>query len=50
MRPMPATPDLWDSGKIASDDTQVEYAGKPLNSGQTCYWTVRVFDKTASRR
>jgi hypothetical protein len=39
------TPDLWDSGKITSDDTQVEYAGKPLNSGQACYWMVRVFDK-----
>jgi len=38
-------PDLWDSGKITSDETQVEYAGKSLTSGQACYWTIRVFDK-----
>ncbi len=38
-------PDLWDSGNVASDETQVEYAGKALVSGQACYWTVRVFDK-----
>ena len=38
--------DLWDSGKVESDDSlQVEYAGKPLASGQMCHWKVRVFDK-----
>jgi alpha-L-rhamnosidase len=36
--------DLWDSGKVASDQSiQVEYAGKPLGSGQHCYWKVRVW-------
>jgi alpha-L-rhamnosidase len=37
------TSDLWDSGKIVSDASiQVEYAGKPLTSGQQCFWKVRV--------
>ena len=38
--------DLWDSGKVASDETiQVEYAGKPLGSRVRCYWKVRAWDK-----
>ena len=38
--------DLWDSGIVQSDASQhVEYAGKPLRSGQTCYWKVRVWDE-----
>ncbi len=38
--------DLWDSGKVASDQSiQVKYAGKPLSSRQPCYWKVRVWDK-----
>ena len=38
--------DLWDSGKVASDQSiQVEYAGKPLESGRLCHWKVRVWDK-----
>ena len=37
--------DLWDSGKIASDDTTfIEYAGRALGSRQACYWKVRVWD------
>lgn len=40
-----ATPDLWDSGPIKSDETiQIEYAGKPLASRQACYWQVKVWD------
>jgi alpha-L-rhamnosidase len=36
----------WDSGKIESDDTtQVAYAGRPLESGQTYYWAVRSWDR-----
>ncbi len=36
--------DQWDSGKVASDNsTQVAYAGKPLESGLTYYWKVRVW-------
>ncbi len=38
--------DLWDSGKVASDQSiQVEYPGKPLESGRLCHWKVRVWDK-----
>jgi alpha-L-rhamnosidase len=38
--------DLWDSGKVKSDQSiQIEYNGKPLESGMTCYWKVRVWDK-----
>lgn len=37
--------DLWDSGKISSDDTTaVVYAGTPLQSGQPCFWKVKVWD------
>ncbi len=33
--------DLWDSGKVNSDQTiQVEYSGKALVSGQACFWKV----------
>ena len=38
--------DLWDSGRVASDETlNIEYAGKPLASGQACFWKVKVWDK-----
>jgi len=38
--------DLWDSGKVASDQSiQVEYAGKALESRTYCHWKVRVWDK-----
>ena len=38
--------DLWDSGKVASDESiQVEYAGKPLESRTRCHWKVRVWDR-----
>jgi len=37
--------DLWDSGKISSDQSiQVEYGGKPLESRAACHWKVRVWD------
>lgn len=36
--------DLWDSGKVASDQSQwVTYAGKPLHSNQRCYWKVKCY-------
>jgi alpha-L-rhamnosidase len=38
-------PDLWDSGKIRSDDTaNIAYAGAPLRSRQSVVWRVRVWD------
>jgi alpha-L-rhamnosidase len=38
--------DLWDSGKVASDQSiLLEYAGKPLESQKFCYWKVRIWDQ-----
>jgi alpha-L-rhamnosidase len=38
--------DLWDSGKVASDQSiNVPYAGKPLESRQRCWWKVRYWDQ-----
>ena len=37
--------DLWDSGKIASDETiHIRYAGRPLPSAQTVFWKVRTWN------
>lgn len=37
--------DLWDSGKVASSQSiGILYAGKPLRSGQRCFWKVKVWD------
>ena len=39
------TGDVWDSGKVVSDDTiQVSFAAKPLKSAQEVFWKVRVWD------
>jgi alpha-L-rhamnosidase len=37
-------PDLWDSGKITSTSTLVEYHGRALSSGERCWWKVRIWD------
>ncbi len=38
--------DLWDSGKVAGDETlNIEYGGKALASGEAVFWKVRVWDK-----
>ncbi len=38
--------DLWDSGVMRSDQSvNVPYAGKPLQSGQQCFWKVKVSDE-----
>lgn len=38
--------DLWDSKKVAGETTsQIEYAGKPMESRQICYWKVKSWDK-----
>src|SRR6185295_3610861 len=38
--------DLWDSGKVASDDSiQILYAGRQLKSSQIVFWKVRVWDR-----
>jgi len=37
--------DLWDSGKVASDQSaHVAYAGEALSSGQRAWWRVRAWD------
>ena len=38
--------DLWDTGKVASDETiGTPYQGQPLVSQQRCFWKVKVWDK-----
>jgi len=38
--------DLWDSGKILSDESaQITYNGKPLFSQGQCYWKLRAWDR-----
>jgi len=38
-------PDLWDSGRIESEEnTHVEYGGRPLGSLERAVWRVRVWD------
>jgi alpha-L-rhamnosidase len=37
--------DLWESGHMMGDETTgVAYRGRPLASGQTCYWKIRSWD------
>ena len=37
--------DLWDSGKVASDENlQIAYDGSPLKSSQQVFWQVRVWN------
>ena len=39
-------PDLWDSGRVASDGSlHIGYAGTPLRSRQRAWWRVRVWDE-----
>lgn len=40
-------PDLWDSGKVNSDETLlIRYGGKELTTSQQAFWMVRVWDQT----
>ena len=44
------TADLWDSGKVASDQSaQVVYGGKSLASGTPAFWKVEVWDQAGTR-
>ena len=41
--------DLWDSGKIVSDQSiQLPYAGKPLASSTRCFWKVCLWDQSGN--
>ncbi|AIY41690.1 Alfa-L-rhamnosidase [Collimonas arenae] len=43
--PLLARPDIWDSGKVDTDQSVlVPYGGPPLLSRTRYYWTVRVWD------
>lgn len=38
---------LWDTGKVESSrSTQVAYSGKPLASGRSVWWKVRIWDQS----
>jgi alpha-L-rhamnosidase len=42
----PGKADLWDSGKVSSDETvQIPYAGRTLRSAERCFWKVRLWDQ-----
>ena len=39
--------DLWNSGKVASDESiNIKYGGKALASRSQCWWRVRVWDNS----
>ncbi len=39
--------DLWDSGQVASDETQgIPYGGRALESAQQVFWKVRAWDRS----
>jgi alpha-L-rhamnosidase len=39
--------DLWSTGKVQSPQTAwIEYAGRPLGSGDRVYWKVRAWDES----
>ena len=41
------TIDLWDSGRVSSDQAyMIVYGGRPLQSSHRYYWTVRLWDQT----
>ncbi|MFM2197784.1 MAG: hypothetical protein RLZZ505_1216 [Verrucomicrobiota bacterium] len=43
---LPDKPDLWDSGKVSSDQsTWIRYAGEKLVSGQAVQWQVMFWDQ-----
>lgn len=43
--------DLWDSEKIKSDNSvQIEYAGKPLQTGMKVHWKVQVWDENGKAK
>ena len=40
----PGGADLWDSSMVVSSNTEVNYGGQALASGERCYWQVAVHD------
>ena len=40
--------DMWDSGQVqSSEQNNIRYLGRPLRSGQTCFWKVQVKDQAS---
>ncbi|MFQ5790355.1 MAG: family 78 glycoside hydrolase catalytic domain, partial [Acidobacteriota bacterium] len=45
----PGAADMWDSGRVPSDDsTLIPYDGKPLSSGQRYYWQIEAWNRDGS--
>lgn len=41
--------DLWDSGQVTSSESvNIVYNGKPLTTGQSCFWKVRLANSEGS--
>lgn len=40
--------DSWDSGKLQSSNTSVDYAGAPLKSGRPYFWKVMAWDRNGA--
>ncbi|MDO8970759.1 MAG: alpha-L-rhamnosidase N-terminal domain-containing protein [Saprospiraceae bacterium] len=38
-------PDLWDTGMLSSVEQMVEYGGRELSGGESCWWRVRAWDQ-----
>lgn len=43
------TADIWDSGKILSEDQELAYGGNRLSSRLRCYWKVIVWDRNGNK-
>ncbi|KPK41210.1 MAG: hypothetical protein AMJ65_09930 [Phycisphaerae bacterium SG8_4] len=44
---MAGTADLWDTGRVSSDQSYaIVYGGRPLQSSRRYYWAVRAWDKS----
>ena len=41
---MSGSPDMWDTGKIVSSSTSVEWGGAPLPSSSTIWWRVKTWN------
>lgn len=41
--------DIWDSGKMITEEQQLIYGGKQLSSRRRCYWKVRVWDRNGRK-
>jgi len=41
--------DIWDSGKILSENQELVYGGKQLSSRRRCYWKVKVWDRNGRK-